>query len=68
MRGPPVLLESGVVAGVEGLACAGEGQGVRFDRRHAQGAGFDPAMPRLGLDKRGVAPASFWAAFWRTVG
>ena len=64
----PVLLEGGGVAGVEDLPAPGKGQRIGFDRHRAHRAGFNPAPAGFGLGKRGVAPASFLAAFLRTVG
>ena len=66
--GLPVFFEGGGGAGVEALAGTGKRPGVGFKGGHAHGAGFDAAAAGLGLDKRGVAPASFLAAFCRTVG
>lgn len=63
-----LFLVGGVLAGVEDLSRAGEGQRVGFDGHRAHRPGFDPAVARVGLGKKGVAAASFFSAFWRTVG
>src|ERR1035441_5452780 len=68
LGGFPLLLVGRGVAGIENLAGAGKGQCVGVDGGPAHGAGFDPAPVELDLDKRGVAPASFFWAFCRTVG
>ena len=65
---PTPFLVGGGVAGVEDLARPGKGQRVGLGCHHAQFPGFDATVATAGLDKRGVAPASFVSALWRTVG